>query len=85
MAGILAKRENPSHQTALATHGIEPIDLVVVNLYPFAEVIARPQVSRQEAIEQIDIGGLDPGSGSGEEFSVGGSSGRSCGLCACPQ
>jgi phosphoribosylaminoimidazolecarboxamide formyltransferase/IMP cyclohydrolase len=55
--GILAKREVPAHQTALATHGIEPIDLVVVNLYPFAEVIARPEVSREEALEQIDIGG----------------------------
>jgi phosphoribosylaminoimidazolecarboxamide formyltransferase / IMP cyclohydrolase len=57
-AGILAKREEPSHQAALASHGIEAIDLVAVNLYPFAEVIARPQVSHDEAIEQIDIGGL---------------------------
>jgi phosphoribosylaminoimidazolecarboxamide formyltransferase/IMP cyclohydrolase len=55
--GILAKREEPAHQVALATHGIEPIDLVAVNLYPFAEVIARPKVSREEAFEQIDIGG----------------------------
>jgi phosphoribosylaminoimidazolecarboxamide formyltransferase/IMP cyclohydrolase len=55
--GILAKRDTPAHQTALATHGIEPIDVVVVNLYPFAEVIARPEVSREEALEQIDIGG----------------------------
>jgi phosphoribosylaminoimidazolecarboxamide formyltransferase / IMP cyclohydrolase len=55
--GILAKREVPAHQTALATHGIEPIELVVVNLYPFAEVIAQPEVSREEALEQIDIGG----------------------------
>ena len=55
--GILAKREVPAHQTALATHDIEPIDLVVVNLYPFAEVIAQPGVSREEALEQIDIGG----------------------------
>jgi phosphoribosylaminoimidazolecarboxamide formyltransferase/IMP cyclohydrolase len=38
-------------------HGIEPIDLVVVNLYPFAETIRRPGVTREEAIEQIDIGG----------------------------
>jgi phosphoribosylaminoimidazolecarboxamide formyltransferase / IMP cyclohydrolase len=56
-AGILARREDPSHQAALATHGIEAIDLVAVNLYPFAEVIARPQVSHAEAFEQIDIGG----------------------------
>src|ERR671923_2582863 len=55
--GILAKRENPAHQTALATHGIEPIDLVVVNLYPFAEVVARPRTSREEIFEHIDIGG----------------------------
>jgi phosphoribosylaminoimidazolecarboxamide formyltransferase/IMP cyclohydrolase len=55
--GILAKREEPAHQVALATHGIEPIDLVVVNLYPFAEVAARPKVAREEAFEQIDIGG----------------------------
>jgi phosphoribosylaminoimidazolecarboxamide formyltransferase / IMP cyclohydrolase len=55
--GILAERHNPAHQRALSTHGIEPIDLVAVNLYPFAEVIARPAVSRQEAFEHIDIGG----------------------------
>jgi phosphoribosylaminoimidazolecarboxamide formyltransferase / IMP cyclohydrolase len=55
--GILAKRENPAHQVALTTHGIEPIDLVAVNLYPFAEVITRPKVSREEALEHIDIGG----------------------------
>jgi phosphoribosylaminoimidazolecarboxamide formyltransferase / IMP cyclohydrolase len=55
--GILAKREVPAHQAALATHGIEPIDLVAVNLYPFAEVIDHPEVSREEALEQIDIGG----------------------------
>jgi phosphoribosylaminoimidazolecarboxamide formyltransferase/IMP cyclohydrolase len=55
--GILAKRDILSHQIALATHGIEPIDLVVVNLYPFAEVISRPDVARDEALEQIDIGG----------------------------
>src|ERR671922_429559 len=47
--GILAQRDNPTHQTALASHGIEPIDLVAVNLYPFAEVIARPDVAREEA------------------------------------
>jgi phosphoribosylaminoimidazolecarboxamide formyltransferase/IMP cyclohydrolase len=55
--GILANRDNPAHQVALTTHGIEPIDLVVVNLYPFAEVISRPQASRQEVFEHIDIGG----------------------------
>jgi phosphoribosylaminoimidazolecarboxamide formyltransferase/IMP cyclohydrolase len=55
--GILAKRDDPSHQAALAAHGIAPLDLVAVNLYPFAEVIARPAVSRHEAFEHIDIGG----------------------------
>jgi len=55
--GILAQRDNPAHEEALIAYGIEPIDLVVVNLYPFAEVISRPEVSRQEAFEHIDIGG----------------------------
>jgi phosphoribosylaminoimidazolecarboxamide formyltransferase/IMP cyclohydrolase len=55
--GILADRDDPSHRAALAAHGIAPIDLVAVNLYPFADVIARPEVSRDEAFEHIDIGG----------------------------
>src|SRR5215210_7979646 len=55
--GLLAIRENPEHVAALEQHGIQPIDLVVVNLYPFAETITRPDVTREEAIEQIDIGG----------------------------
>ncbi|MFC2443913.1 MAG: bifunctional phosphoribosylaminoimidazolecarboxamide formyltransferase/IMP cyclohydrolase, partial [Veillonella parvula] len=55
--GILAIRDNAEHQQAMAEHGIEPIDLVVVNLYPFRETIAKPNVSLEEAIENIDIGG----------------------------
>ena len=55
--GILARRDVPSHLEALKRHGIPPIDLVVVALYPFEATIARPGVSRAEAIEQIDIGG----------------------------
>lgn len=55
--GILALRDNPEHVTAMNQHGIEPIDMVVVNLYPFAETIRRKGVTREEAIEQIDIGG----------------------------
>jgi phosphoribosylaminoimidazolecarboxamide formyltransferase / IMP cyclohydrolase len=55
--GLLAIRDNPDHLAALEQHGIEPIDLVVVNLYPFAETIKREGVTREEAIEQIDIGG----------------------------
>ena len=55
--GLLAIRDNPDHLAALEQHGIQPIDLVVVNLYPFAETIKREGVTREEAIEQIDIGG----------------------------
>src|SRR6185503_11510373 len=55
--GLLALRDNPDHVAAMQQHGIEPIDMVVVNLYPFAETIAREGVTREEAIEQIDIGG----------------------------
>ena len=56
-AGILARRDDPGHIAALDVHGIAPIDIVAVNLYPFSETIARPDVSFAEAIEQIDIGG----------------------------
>ncbi len=55
--GILARRDDPAHLASMREHGIEPIDLVCVNLYPFEETIARPNVSREEAIENIDIGG----------------------------
>jgi phosphoribosylaminoimidazolecarboxamide formyltransferase/IMP cyclohydrolase len=55
--GLLAIRDNADHVAALEQHGIQPIDLVVVNLYPFAETIRREGVTREEAIEQIDIGG----------------------------
>ncbi|MFD1431925.1 bifunctional phosphoribosylaminoimidazolecarboxamide formyltransferase/IMP cyclohydrolase [Lacticaseibacillus yichunensis] len=56
-AGILAKRDEPAHMAALAAHEITPIDVICVNLYPFAETIQKPDVTRPEAIEQIDIGG----------------------------
>ncbi|MEY3767702.1 MAG: bifunctional phosphoribosylaminoimidazolecarboxamide formyltransferase/IMP cyclohydrolase, partial [Cyanobacteriota bacterium] len=55
--GILAKRSEPSHQADLEAQGIATIDVVVVNLYPFRETIARPDVSWDLAIENIDIGG----------------------------
>src|SRR6185369_13058543 len=55
--GLLAIRDNPEHVAAMQEHGIEPIDLVVVNLYPFAETIRRQDVTHDEAVEQIDIGG----------------------------
>jgi phosphoribosylaminoimidazolecarboxamide formyltransferase / IMP cyclohydrolase len=55
--GLLALRDNAEHIAAMEKHDIHPIDMVVVNLYPFAETIRREGVSREEAIEQIDIGG----------------------------
>jgi len=55
--GILHRRENPSHRTAVAEHGIQPIDMVVVNLYAFEKTAARPGVHFEELIENIDIGG----------------------------
>lgn len=55
--GILARRDVADDLAALEAHGIPPIDLVVVNLYPFEQTIARPGVSFAEAIENIDIGG----------------------------
>jgi phosphoribosylaminoimidazolecarboxamide formyltransferase/IMP cyclohydrolase len=55
--GLLALRDNDEHVAAMKQHEIEPIDLVVVNLYPFAQTIRREGVTREEAIEQIDIGG----------------------------
>ena len=55
--GILARRDAPEHLAALERHGIPPIDLVVVALYPFEATVARPGVTVAEAIEQIDVGG----------------------------
>jgi phosphoribosylaminoimidazolecarboxamide formyltransferase / IMP cyclohydrolase len=56
-AGILARRDQAEHRAALDAHGIPPIDLVVVNLYPFRETVARPDCTLEDAIENIDIGG----------------------------
>jgi phosphoribosylaminoimidazolecarboxamide formyltransferase / IMP cyclohydrolase len=56
-AGILARRDSPAHLAAIRGAGIEPIDLVVVNLYPFAQTAAKPDASLAEAVENIDIGG----------------------------
>ncbi|MFN0132047.1 MAG: bifunctional phosphoribosylaminoimidazolecarboxamide formyltransferase/IMP cyclohydrolase [Phycisphaerales bacterium] len=55
--GLLGLRDHPEHQVAMREHGIVPIDLVCINLYPFERTIARPGVSHTEAVEQIDIGG----------------------------
>lgn len=57
-AGILARRDRPAHAEQLAAHAMTPIDIVVVNLYPFAQTIAQPDVTLAEALEQIDIGGV---------------------------
>ncbi len=56
-AGILARRDRPDHLAALAEHGLREIDLVCCNLYPFVDTVVRGQVSFEEAVEQIDIGG----------------------------
>ena len=55
--GLLFIRGNAGHEAAAQAHGIPPIDLVVVNLYPFEQTVARPDVSLHDAIENIDIGG----------------------------
>lgn len=55
--GLLCRRDREEHLEQAAANGIELIDLVVVNLYPFEETVGRPGVTREEAIEQIDIGG----------------------------
>lgn len=55
--GILGIRDNEAHASTMAKHSIEPIDMVVVNLYAFAKTVARPGCTLEEAIENIDIGG----------------------------
>jgi phosphoribosylaminoimidazolecarboxamide formyltransferase / IMP cyclohydrolase len=55
--GLLALRDNAEHAAALKAHNIQPIDLLCVNLYPFEQTVAKPNVSFEEAIENIDIGG----------------------------
>jgi phosphoribosylaminoimidazolecarboxamide formyltransferase/IMP cyclohydrolase len=55
--GILARRAEPSHQRQMADHGLEPIDLVVVNFYPFEQTVAKKDAALDDAIENIDIGG----------------------------
>ncbi|MGR3311585.1 MAG: bifunctional phosphoribosylaminoimidazolecarboxamide formyltransferase/IMP cyclohydrolase, partial [Candidatus Brocadiales bacterium] len=55
--GLLAVRDNAKHQQQMKEHGIQPIDMVVVNLYPFEKTVAKENVAMEEAIENIDIGG----------------------------
>ncbi len=56
-AGLLARRDNPDHMSQIQAQGIEPIDMVIVNLYPFAKTVAQAGVKLETAIENIDIGG----------------------------
>jgi phosphoribosylaminoimidazolecarboxamide formyltransferase/IMP cyclohydrolase len=56
-AGILARRDLPAHMEAMQREQIDPIDFVIVNLYPFRETVARPDCSFEDAVENIDIGG----------------------------
>ena len=56
-AGLLAVRSNPEHMAQIKALGVEPIDMVIINLYPFRQTIAKPGVTFEEAIENIDIGG----------------------------
>ena len=55
--GLLARRDLPEHMNTASEHGITPIDIVIVNLYPFEATVAKPDVSFEDAIENIDIGG----------------------------
>ena len=55
--GLLARRDVPEHMAALQAHGIDTIDLLVVNLYPFEATVAKPGCTLEDAIENIDIGG----------------------------
>lgn len=55
--GLLAKRDDPGHMEDIKRQGIEPIGMVVVNLYPFEAAVSKPDVKLQDAIENIDIGG----------------------------
>jgi phosphoribosylaminoimidazolecarboxamide formyltransferase/IMP cyclohydrolase len=58
LGGILARRDLAAHEAELQAHGLAPIDVVVVNLYPFAETITHSETTLAEALEQIDIGGV---------------------------
>jgi phosphoribosylaminoimidazolecarboxamide formyltransferase/IMP cyclohydrolase len=55
--GILGLRDNPEHKAKMDEHGIKPVDLVCINLYPFEKTVADPNCTLEDAIENIDIGG----------------------------
>ena len=82
--GILARRDLAAHEEALARHGIGPIDLVAVNLYPFEATVAKPGVGFEDAIEQIDVGGPAMIRARREEPRGGRGAGRSCPVRADP-
>ena len=67
-AGILARRDDAEDAATLAQHGIEPFDLVCVNLYPFAKAVSRPDADEAEAIEMIDVGGPSMLRGAAKNF-----------------
>ena len=67
-AGILARRDNDEDVATLAAHGIEPFDLVCVNLYPFRDVAASFGTTEEEAVEMIDIGGPSMLRGAAKNF-----------------
>ena len=56
-AGLLHRRDDPAHVATVERHGIAPIDMVVVNLYPFRQAVADPACTLEHAVENIDIGG----------------------------
>lgn len=55
--GILARKDDPAHLESMKAHGIPPIDMVILNFYPFEDTVKNPSVSLEEAIEKIDVGG----------------------------
>ena len=79
--GILARRDLPAHLGELEEHGIGPIDLVVGNLYPFADTISKPDVTMDDALENIDIGGPTMLQGRRQELPLGGGGGGPARLC----
>ena len=82
-AGLLAMRSNPEHMRQLEELHIEPIDMVIVNLYPFKATIMKDGVTREDAVENIDIGRPHHAAGGGEELSGCGRCGGSCRLRDC--
>jgi len=80
MAAFFAKRDNPLHLKHMQENGISPIDLVVVNLYPFVQTVLKQGVTIEEAVENIDIGGPAMVRSAAKNHAHGGGRGRSGGL-----